>query len=269
MPVDPTKTREVLVVHGVQAGTDQDLTQDIMIRDLVSNRLGSNPVKFATSLYRYENINDAALGKLNDLLNLLRLVPVGTQVAANVLDLVADVVIAKSNRSTAAKIREGLQESILEIFQREAPCYIVAHSLGSIYTFDVINTLMRNDSYFARNSRKTWPVQGLVTIGSPIGLPLFNQESGRRTVAYLGEGTKWFRWHNYYDLTDPVVSGNIFGQQLAGYKIAENYLKENSSKQGWIIRDRQLDTGKIWLMAHVAYWENPVVGDGLVDMITN
>jgi hypothetical protein len=268
MPVDPTKTREVLVIHGVQTGTDRDLEQDILIRDLISSRLGNNPLQFSTSMYKYENINDEALGKLKELLLLLRLVPVGTQVAANVIDLVMDVVVAKRNTGTAAKIRAGLEEKILEIYQREAPCYIVAHSLGSIYAFDVINKLMRDDSLFDRGSRKTWPVQGLVSMGSPIGLPMFNQEPGRKTVAYLGEGTKWFRWHNYYDLADPVVSGNILGKQLQGYKIAENYLK-NSTKQGWIIRDRQLDTGKVWLMAHVAYWENPIIGDGLVDMITN
>jgi hypothetical protein len=267
MPVDPLKDRAILVVHGVQTSSDAELNQDKLIKELIDNRIGSIPLRFSTSLYRYENINDEALRKFKLLLNLLAINPVGKIIADNVLEMVGDVVIALRNSSTAAKIRSGLRDAILGIFQREAPCYIVAHSLGSIYTFDVLNRLMRDDDYFDRASRKTWPVQGLITIGSPIGLDMF-RVPGRKSVAYLGEGHKWFRWHNYYDLTDPVVSGNIFGQQLQGYTIAENFLKQ-SLKQGWVIRDRQVDTGKGWLMAHVAYWENPVVGDGLVDMITN
>lgn len=267
MPVDPLKEREILVVHGVQTSSDAQLNQDQLIKTLIENRIGSIPLRFATRLYRYENINDDALRKYKLLLNLLAINPVGKVVADNVLEMAGDVVIALRNSSTAAKIRAGLKAAILDIFQRGAPCYIVAHSLGSIYTFDVLNRLMRDDQYFDRASRRSWPVQGLITIGSPIGLDMFRVR-GRKSVASLGEGHKWFRWHNYYDLTDPVVSGKIFGQQLQGYIIAETYLKQ-SLKQGWVIRDRQVDTGKGWLMAHVAYWENPIVGDGLVDMITN
>lgn len=267
MPVDPLKKREILVVHGVQTGSDAQLNQDKLIKELIENRIGNIPLKFLTSLYRYESLNDEALRKYKLLIGLLTGNPVGKAVAENVLELVGDVVIALRNSSTAAKIRAGLKAAILDIFEREAPCYMVAHSLGSIYTFDVLNRLMRDDQYFDRASRKTWPVQGLITLGSPIGLEMF-QVPGRKSVAYLGAGHKWFRWHNYYDLTDPIVSGKIFGQQLQGYIIAENFLKQ-SLKQGWVIRDRQVDTGKGWLMAHVAYWENPIVGDGLVDMITN
>ena len=86
-----------------------------------------------------------------------------------------------------------MRQKVLAIFEAGNPCYIVAHSLGSIYTFDVLNALIASRSYFDRSSRKTWPVQGLLTIGSPIGLDMF-QATGRNAIKDFGAGDKWFRW---------------------------------------------------------------------------
>jgi hypothetical protein len=266
MSVDPAKPRKIIVVHGVQLGEDEDQDQHESIADLVANRLGNSSLEFATQMYRYENINDRSQKKFRRLLRLLAGTPVNG-IASSAIDLVGDVVISLRNTSTAAKIRKGLKEEILQLFTAGNPCYVVAHSLGSIYAFDVINELMKDDNYFDRGSRRSWPVQGLVTLGSPIGLGMF-RTSGRRSVANLGEGTKWFRWQNFWDRTDPVVSGSIFGRQINGYDIAERY-RRDSPKQGWVIRDVPIDTGKVWLMSHVAYWEHPLVGDVLVDMVTN
>ena len=267
MAVNPKLTRKILVVHGVQIGEDEDQNQNKLIRRNVKDRLADIPLKFKAEMYRYENINDRAQRKFRRLVKLLISQPVGAVVADKVIDLVGDVVIARLNTSTAHKIREGLKRRILGIYEAGNPCYLVAHSLGSIYAFDVVNELMRTDGLFERSSRKTWPVQGLVTLGSPIGLSMFKVKR-RKRVANLGRGNKWFRWVNYWDRTDPVVSGDIFGTQLKGYKIAEQF-QTDSPEQGWVIRDRPVDTGRGWLLAHVAYWDHPVVGDGLVDMITN
>jgi len=267
MSVDPQKERKIVVVHGVQLGDDEDQKQHEVVAELVKNRLGNIPLKFDAETYRYENINDAAQKKYRRLTGLITMTPIGRKVAGSVIDLVGDVVTSYLDTSTAAKIRKGLKKHILEHYAAGNPCYVVAHSLGSIYAFDVINELIEEDGYFDRKSRKTWPVQGLVTIGSPIGLSMF-KTGDRNKVANLGKGTKWFRWINYWDRTDPIVSGNIFGKRLNGYEIAEKYQK-STQIQGWVIRDRSVDTGKVWLMAHVGYWENPTIGDSLVDMITN
>jgi len=267
MPVDPTKTRTVLVVHGVQLKSDKKLDQHKKIDELLRRRIGNIPLSVKTELYRYENINDAALKKYKKLLDIIAGTKVGAVLAKSALDLVGDVVITLANGSTAAKIRAGLKERILKTYDDGNPCYIVAHSLGSIYTFDVLNELMKDSALFQRTSRKSWPVQGLTTIGSPIGLGMFRSR-GRRTVSNLGDGDKWFRWNNYWDRTDPVVSGNIFGKQLNGFDIAEKY-QSSRPEQGWAIRDFDVDTGKGWLMAHVAYWESPFVGDGLFSMVAN
>ena len=266
MAVDPTKTRKVLVVHGVQLGEDADQHQDRDIDQLIRNRIGGIPLAYEVEIYRYENINDAAQARLRQAVGLIAGTPVHGALAKKAIDLVGDVVIALADGSTAARIRQGLRDKLLEIYKAGNPCYLVAHSLGSIYAFDAVNALIDTKGYFKRSSRRTWPVQGLVTLGSPIGLEMFGKN--RKAVTALGGGAKWFRWVNYWDRTDPVVSGEIFGTQLNGYRIAEQYLRPDA-KQGWAIHDRAVDTGKLWLMAHVAYWDNPTVGDGLVDMITN
>lgn len=267
MPVVPHKTRRVLVVHGVQLGGDDGLNQHRLVNELIQARLGGIPVHYGVDLYRYENINDEAQQAYNRLVGLMASTPVGSVLASSALDMVGDVVINLADGSTAATIRDGLKEKILAYFDAGEPCYVLAHSLGSIYAFDVLRELMQSTDYFDRASRRSWPVQGLLTIGSPIGLGMF-RVAGRRTVSQLGEGTQWFRWVNYWDRTDPVVSGSIFGKQLLGQKIAEKYLSSDE-RQGWAIHDRPVDTGKVWLLSHVAYWENPVVGDGLVNMLTN
>jgi len=267
MAVDPKKPRKVLVVHGVQTGTDATLEQDKAIAELIRSRLGNIPFSFDCELYRYENLNDAAQEKFQLLNKLLVQSPVGKAVSRKVIDIVGDVVISLADNSTARQIRQGLKEKILAIYNSGNPCYIVAHSLGSIYAFDVLNELIADRQYFDRSSRKTWPVQGLLTIGSPIGLAMF-RVSGRDKIRNLGDGEKWLRWLNIWDHNDPVVSGNIFGKHLSTYQIAENFLTADPA-QGWIIRDIAADTGKVWLIAHTAYWNSPVVGDKLVDMVTS
>jgi hypothetical protein len=266
MPVDPTLPRKVLVVHGVQS-SDTNLNQDVLVNELIATRIGNIPLSFTCELYRYENLNVEALHKFQQLLDLLAVVPIGEVAGSAVLEMVGDVVISLENGATANSIRKGLRQKILEIFAAGNPCYIVAHSLGTIYTFDVLNALIATGGYFDRTSRKTWPIQGLLTIGSPIGLDLF-RVTGRDAIDDFGAGDKWFRWLNIWDPNDPVVSGNIFGQHLSGYKIAEQFLSGDPN-QGWVIRDITADTGKSWLMAHTAYWHSAIIGDKLVDMMTS
>jgi len=267
MSVDPKNPRTVLTVHGVQTGDNSDQQQQEQIRALIDSRLGGIPLNFQTEMFRYEDINDDAQALYQKLIKLIVSTPTGGYLAQQALDLLGDVVTAYRDTGTAADIRDSLRETIIDIFDAGNPCYLVAHSLGTIYAFDVVNDLMKERGYFDRASRRTWPVQGMVTMGSPIGLDMF-QSARRAQLSELGAGDKWFRWLNYWDRTDPVVSGKIFGAQQRGFEIAEHY-QSSSPEQGWVVRDRVVDTGKHWLLAHVAYWDNPMVGDGIVDMITN
>lgn len=266
MALDPDKKRIVLVVHGVQMGDDSDLNQDESIRRLLNERIGRDDnIDYGVELFKYEDLNDDVTNKYKQLLSLLISNPVGKAVSKAVIDLAGDVVISLANDSTADKIRSNLYDKIMSYYDSGHPCYVVAHSLGSVYSFDVINGLMRRNDLFERNDRSTWPVFGWLTMGSPLGLGMF-KGTGRGRVSDLGLGNNVFPWRNYFDITDPVVSGEIFGTQLNDETIAEDYL-DNSDTQGWYAKDYRVDTGKVWLAAHTAYWKLPQVGDGLRDML--
>ena len=265
MSVDFNKKTIVLVVHGVQLGSDDDQSQDESIRSLIEERRGDTALNYDVDLYRYENIADKALGKYKKLSALILKSPVGTKLVQAGIDIIGDVVISLANNSTANVIRKGLKEQILTYYGAGNPVVIVAHSLGSVYAFDVINQLIDESVYFNRDDQSTWPVQSLLTIGSPLSLPMF-KISGRDTAKNLGAGRFRFRWVNYYDVTDPVVSGSLFGDPITDFSIAESY-QQPTDEHGWFARDFPVDTGKQWFLAHTEYWSVAAVGDGLLNTI--
>jgi hypothetical protein len=266
MPVNPKKPRVALIVHGVQTGADKDQNQHRVIKELIKNRIGNIPLSYKTDIYRYEDINDKTIAPAKMLVKLIAKTPVGGKLVESSMDLVGDVVISLANDSTAARVRAGLRKKILDYYQAGNPCYLVAHSLGSIYAFDVLNELIQETDLFDREHRSSWPVQGLLTIGSPIGLGMFRKN--RAALSKMGPGTKLLRWKNCWDRNDPVVSGAIFGSTINGFQIAEKYQSQDK-ELGWFVKDVPVNTGKLWLASHVAYWDLPEVGDILVEMMAN
>jgi hypothetical protein len=264
MSVDSSKPRRILVIHGVEAGKDEDQHQDEDVTKLIQTRLSGAPLDFETEMYRYENINDRAQRRLRNVLSLFKTNILEEETVDIAVDIVGDVVITLQDGSTAATIRQGLVDRIEETFEEGNPLYLLAHSLGSIYAFDAVNELIDADGYFERDDRKTWPVQGLITIGSPIGLRMFK----RSKVTSLGEGTKskFLRWINYWDRTDPIVSGSFYGKPNEGYNIVERFATDEP-EVGWLIQDRVVDVGRAWLEAHVGYWSHPGLGDDLVALL--
>ncbi|MBL4775934.1 MAG: hypothetical protein JKY87_07790 [Mariprofundus sp.] len=263
--LDPNKQRKIIVVHGVQVGDNDDLHQDDVIRDLFATRLGDLHVDVAVDLYKYEDMNNEVLDKLQKIVGQLAVTPAGQFLAPPIIDLVGDVVISLANNKTAEKIRRGLEEKIMGYYEAGHPCYIVAHSLGTVYAFDVINRLMKRDDVFDADNILTWPVCSWMSMGSPLGLNMF-KATGRDKLSDLGDGNYSFRWRNYFDPNDPVVSGNIFGIQSNINQIAEEF-KDARAEQGWSIEDYKINTGKLHLLAHIAYWELPVIGDAIVEML--
>lgn len=272
MSVKSTKPRKILCVHGVQTGRDDDINRHEVLKELIIDRLNNRPLAFEIEMYKYENINDEAQKKLKKVLDvflkkLTDKVPFGKLLGSIVyqgVDLVGDVLIKLKEGNTARIILNDLIRKIEQIYQEGNPLYIVAHSLGSIYAFDAVNQMIKDSQYFDPNSRRTWPVQALVTMGSPIGLSMFK----RKTVKKLGEGRHNFRWINYWARTDPVVSGSFYGKPYEGYQIAERFAT-NTKECGWFIQDRVLDIGKTWLMAHAGYWQDAGIGDDLVTLISS
>jgi len=263
LKVNPREKRIILVVHGVQVGVDAELNQDKMIMDLVDERLNGTKVNYDTRLYKYENINDKAQKRLRRVMRIFGQGILAEKIIDLASDVVLDVLVNLKNGKTAKIIRKGLKDHILSFFENGNPLYLVAHSLGTVYSFDVVNELMSDNRFFDLNNRRSWPVQGLVTLGSPLGLKLFK----RNRVHNLGPGKNKFRWTNYWDRTDPVVSGSLYGKPVKGYDIVERFTKGKDN--GWFIQDRVLDTGKAWLLAHSGYWSHPPLGDDLVHMVTH
>ncbi len=262
MAVDPTKPKRIIVIHGVHAGKDADQNQHKLIEALIKNRLNNTPLRFGTEMYRYENINDQAQRGLRQALTLFRTSIIAQKAVDLTLDIVLDVLITLKDDSIAEKIRQGLVDRILEIHKEGNPLYAVAHSLGTIYAFDAVNRLMGMPGLFDRSNRKSWPALGLITLGSPIGLRMFK----RNRVKSLGKGDKFFRWINYWDRTDPVVSGSFYGKPHEGYAIVEQFATRGDDC-GWIIQDKVVDVGRAWLPAHVGYWSHPGLGDDLVSLL--
>ena len=277
MPVDFKKPAHILVVHGVQTGEDKDIEAAQQIRTLVTRSLSDCHMEkdFVVKGYLYENINDKAQNFYKKIGSALtRSTPLAGNALKTFIDLVGDVVIAAKNNSTAHEIRQGLREEIMKSYRSKNQLIVVAHSLGTIYALDVINELIGSKRYFKGDKYNTWPVQGLVTLGSPLGLGL---EIGglkifeKRQINSLRDAEfSLFSWHNFYNRLDPIVSGNIFGAPVGidGSKgPVETRYGPSVLASNWRLRGHVVTSGQQWLLAHVAYWNNPTIGDTLVDML--
>ncbi len=275
MPIDSRKPRKLLVIHGVEVGNSGQQKQNEGLEALIRSRSASIKLNFSSEMFCYEDLNDADKSTWVN-----KIKPVFTGVATAMLsqspllgaladkaigvtaDLVQDVVIAKEQGSTAKKIVELLKRAIIKTYDEGTALYIAAHSLGSIYAYRAINELILMDGYFDGASRQTWPVQGLVTFGSPLPLPMF-----RTTVVNPISNPEFqrhgLRWKNFNDAADPIISESLWGNP-AKYDGVEKF-----SGAGWLVSDTPVDSGKVWLLAHTAYWQNSLIADSLVDMILN
>lgn len=250
-----------LVVHGVQTGEDAGLDQDRLIDRAIRRLPGGAGLDFTASLYRYENLNDQAQSLVKSALGLLGRSLIAGQATDLLVDLVGDVVIKWRQTETARAIGEGLKAEIVKYYEQGRPLYLLGHSLGSIYAFDVVNELMGEPDYYRDGTIENWPVQALVTIGSPIGLSMFRR-SGLRKIPFQEE---LFRWLNLWDRTDPVVTGHVFGLANSDYEIAERFTHAGT---GWAVQDRPLDSGTQHLLSHIAYWERRELAQDMLELMS-
>ena len=277
MPVDFTRPAHVIVVHGVQSGEDEDIQSERQIRALINRSLTESHIErdFEVKGYIYENINDDAQRLYQQIgMAITAGQPLVGQALDLVIDLVGDVIIAAKNTSTAHKIRKGLSDLILESYKARSQVVVVAHSLGTVYALDVVNQLIGRANYFKGDDRASWPVQGLITMGSPLGcgldfagVKIFEK---RKIVGIDNARFSLFPWHNYYNRLDPIVSGNIFGEPAeiegAAGPVESRYGPSVLGKN-WLLKGHVVVSGAQWMLAHTAYWSNPAIGDNLVDML--
>lgn len=264
MSIEFTKKKQVLVIHGVQAGDDADLRQHEAIRKNVIKHLGGIAMPFETDIFKYEDINDEASFVVKKALAALTGNRIAGWTVEQAVDVAGDVAIALLKGPTYELIKERFKARILASYDRQEPLFIVAHGLGTIYAFDAVNDLMKQDGLFRWNGRETRPVQGLITLGSPIALDLFERDW--RSMADLvpaglkvDNESRLFPWINCWDPTDPIVSGSLAGLPSD----AEQFTGKFGDKPyylGWDVRSRTVITGTGHLAAHTAYWNNADVG---------
>jgi hypothetical protein len=276
MAVNFSKKPHILVVHGVQTGDDSDITNDQQIKTLVDKSLSGigKQTDYKVSGFLYENINNEAQTFYKFF---FKAISGGNPLVGKALDIVVDtvgdVVTAANDTSTAGKIRKKLREQILKSYKSGNQLIIVAHSLGTIYALDVICELMASSYYFKGDDITTWPVQGYVSMGSPLGLdlnilglPVF----AKRNIETLSAAVSIFPWHNYYNRLDPVVSGNVFGKPINvdGSKgPVEKRYGDDAMMAKWLLQGHAVTSGNQWVFAHTAYWRNPKIGDQLFNML--
>ena len=271
MSVDFDKKRRILVIHGVQRGDNSDQTQHKVIAKNLKEQLGDIDLPFQTNIFKYEDINDKAIRVVKKALAALTGNVISGWVVSQAVDLAGDVAIALSEGPTYRRIKRELKERILEYYENEEPLYLIAHSLGSIYAFDVLNDLMREEEYFMHNDIQTRPVLGLLTLGSPLALDLFDRDSNDLANLVpsgetVGDNFKLFRWRNYWDPTDPIVSGSMVGLPWSDNQFSEKF-GDKPYNLGWDFRSRRIISGKAHLAAHTAYWKDPAVGLGIRQLL--
>lgn len=271
MPVDFSKPKKILVIHGVQRGDNDDLTQDETIKANVETQLNDLEIPFAVDIFKYEDVNDQATAVIKRALAALTNNIIAGWVVQQAVDLVGDVAIALSEGPVYEEIKAKFREKIIESYTEGEPLFVVAHSLGTIYAFDVINEMMKEGDFFLPNQPETRPVLGLITLGSPLALDLFERDWQDMTnLVPAGQGIdddfRLFPWRNYWDPTDPVVSGSLVGLPWNELKFKEKY-GDKPYDLGWDSRSRSVITGKAHLLAHTAYWTDPSVALGIRQII--
>lgn len=279
MPVDLTKPPHILVVHGVQRGRARQVRHDRAMSKLVGDALAASGIaeQFVVRQYIYEQKKDrhptVRLGKLLSLA-IVRGRPLAGLALATAVDLVGDVLLNLADGSTAAKVRAGLKAAILESHAAGHRVLVVAHSLGSVYALQAINEMLaESPQHFEGNDRRQWATQGLVTLGSPLGLDfrlLGLHVFPRIPLAPIPSNCQRFPWHNFFSRHDPIVTGRVFGECMICTETlspVERRYRPHADDAGWLLNGHHVRTRTRWLTAHSAYWTTPAVGEQVVGML--
>lgn len=273
MAADFSKPPKILVIHGVQTTDSNDFRQHQYVEAALTELLSrpdlhfAEPFEFEAAMFKYEDINDEASYLVQRILASMTGNSIAGWVVEQAVDLVADVFLAISEGTVYEQVKQRLGNEIDAIHGQQQPLYLVAHSLGSFYALEVINDLM-GAFRFASGDKAQWPVHGLTTIGSPLGLDIFRRDVNslkQRKVAANVTTTPRFPWKNFWDRQDPIVTGSLLGYPKAS-DFPLRFNRQEAKKKGWSIRAEEINSGHTGhLFAHTAYWKNPTVAQGILN----
>lgn len=156
---------------------------------------------------------------------------------------------------------------------------LVGHSLGSVATYDVINTLIARDNARGTPLKVQARTALLLTFGSPLDKIAFvfaaqgtrtteTRERLAATTQPLIQDYKYrtFPWINIYSDQD-VVSGDLtFYDNLNDEKAKEQIDKRYSERR--CVENERDTKAQTPLLAHLQYWKNEILFDKLHTMIT-
>ena len=140
----------------------------------------------------------------------------------------ADLHVYLSQKQAAEEIRRPLIALLRR--HRRKRILLIAHSMGSVVAHDVLNLGLHDVN-----------VDTLVTVGSPLGLPLFIHRNAKLKGDGRGEkpcipDSIRKAWHNFSDLRDPIA---------VNYNLADDYAS-NAHGIGvtdWIVKNRYVYQG--------------------------
>jgi hypothetical protein len=269
MPISLFKKPIVLVVQDFRIGIESDDSTQSLLKQSHLSKLADltsiDNFHYVIETFTFDNIHSEAVDSFRAMSESIYSSPPNSIITPATLALINDVVNSLNSSSTAHEIRLGLKEKILQIYRQGNPLYLVAQGLSSVIAFDTVNDLMKNPAYFDRRDPLTWPVQGLLTLGSPLAAELFNIEQSRE-ITSLGKGPFVFNWRNYFDTSDPFALGQVFGSLIKNNSIESRFMA-SIKQHGWFVKDYPIYTPVEGYETHSAYWDNSDVGEALLNMM--
>jgi hypothetical protein len=275
MTADQKKTAHIIVVHGVQSGNNAQVTTHKRIEALLKASLEAVQLKkeYEVIGYLYEDMNDKAqkvYQRIGKAIATGR--PLVGDALHSIIDIAGDVITSAAQTSTAKEILDGLIDRIEQSYAEGHPAVLVSHSLGTVYSLDAVNALMTGDNRFMGDDMSTWPVRGLITMGSPLGLDInlldrLHVFEKRKLNVVKGADFCFFKWTNFYNPLDPVVGGSLFGKPIAvkGSKGPVELRYENDVQPAhWMLQGQSVVSEDQWLMAHESYYNTAKVGDEIM-----
>ncbi|MBN2717195.1 MAG: hypothetical protein JXX14_15185 [Deltaproteobacteria bacterium] len=254
--------RPVSFIHGIQIGGDANVTGyskrlqgGIRTRDKVT--LADDQIHETL----WADVSEAVTEKYEKLAKLigdalLARIPLAGNGLKAAVDLLGDVVVYR-NSEHAKKIRKRVREQLPQ------NSVVVAHSLGSVIAFDILQEDIEDGKYKSAD-RNTWPFHSLITFGSPLNLKMFFRDNdSHRNKNFSKDFGAWFYWYNLSDRHDPIVSGNVLG--ISKTPMLEQRYQDHAPHLN--VKDGFINTG-YHISAHMNYWSHPIVTARVASQIT-
>jgi hypothetical protein len=174
-------------------------------------------------------------------------------------DYAADVAVY-SHRASRAWIMDRVAA---QVFAAGPGRVLLAHSLGSVIALDLVLLWLAQGRF--TGPRDTWPIAGLITIGSPLGCTsglggLDAALQRKRECLASPKPPKGWQWRNIADPQDIVVCGLYIGS-------TPSLSDHDGYRHLGVEQLPDVDTGGL-CSSHTGYWTDPVVISAVYAMMS-